>query len=665
MRNSRQSNQARGASDSCAGGGNDAPLIRASRSGWLVVRLLLALLVCNLLLLSDFAGAQDADRSAGEAAVAGSDNQDLLLFWEEKELYVETATRTAKPISQVAENMVVVTAKDILDMNAHNVAEVLRYVPGVFVDMDVSGFNSASHIYIQGSSETHVTVLVDGVLWNMLGGGNADVGSIPVRIIERIEIIKGPASSSWGSALGGVINIITKKSGDSARPKGMASASYGQKNSRDFDAEAYGKGGPVGYYLYAGRQESEINNKEYQRNSFYGKMNVSPTHQLDLQATLGYSNPKFDNGVVVLSPLTVDAKANFNVFIATGSADYRVSPELSFKGTGFIFNQRSEAPSFLLPSYAIRKYFLFDDHTVGGDLKIVYAGDVQTAVLGADISYGALDQTSIKGAAPPKVTDPTMNKWALFANDTVVLEKFAITPGIRFDHNNLSGSFVSPSLGATYELGEHAIARASAARGFTSPPLSMLTGGGIGAVANPALTAEYGWSYQAGVESVVMDYLNLKGNVFRHDIRNVITLNSTQFTNQGSLVRQGYELEAECAPIYNVSLKSAHAFVHIEADSPPATDNYSYQVVLKYDDRQSLLAQLAGTYVWWNLPASAGAKYDDFIWDLALTKKFHTSGTTTVDVFFSVHNLFNGSQYTLNIYPNPGRWAEGGVRFSF
>jgi vitamin B12 transporter len=241
-------------------------------------RLLLALLAVALLLWSDLAIAQENEQAEANEAVAGVPNQDLLLFWEQKELYVETATRTAKPISQVAENMVVVTAKDIADMNAHNVAEVLRRVPGLFVDLTTSDFGSGSNLSIQGAYDRQVTVLLDGVVWNFLAGGNAEVGSIPVQIIDRIEIIKGPASSAWGSALGGVINIITKNAGDSARPKGMLSASYGQKNSQDLNAELYGKGGAVGYYLYAGRQASDglLNDRSYQRNSFYGKLTAPP-----------------------------------------------------------------------------------------------------------------------------------------------------------------------------------------------------------------------------------------------------------------------------------------------------------------------------------------------------------------------------------------------------
>ena len=62
------------------------------------------------------------------------------MFWEEKDLFVQTATRNEKPISQVAENMTVITAKDIEDMNVHTVVEVLNRVTGVFVESPGRGF---------------------------------------------------------------------------------------------------------------------------------------------------------------------------------------------------------------------------------------------------------------------------------------------------------------------------------------------------------------------------------------------------------------------------------------------------------------------------------------------------------------------------------------------
>lgn len=673
MVNGRQMlTEAKDASISCCenrdGGATSVMQRRSGR------RLLPTLLASSLVLCLMVAVAQASDQAEPDpkVTVAEPPNQDLLLFWEEKELYVQTATRTAKPISQVAENMVVVTAKDIADMNARNVAEVLKRVPGLFVALSSSDFGTPSSLQIQGSYDRHVTVLVDGVVWNFVSGGNTEVGSIPVQIIDRIEIIKGPASSTWGSALGGIVNIITKNAGDSVQPKGMLSASYGEKDSQDYNTELYGKGGPVGYYLYAGRQSSDglLNKREYQRNSLYGKMNISPLHNLDLTFTIGYGNPDNDMGAVPLAGIR--SKTELEVFWATGTLGYRFSPELSFKIAAYTIAQDLNLPERLLTDQSLINNTRFEERTVGCNLKLIYASGVHSAVMGLDLSESALDQNVTVGTV--RVFKNSLNKWALFANDTIAFGKLAITPGIRFDHNNVSGSFVAPSLGATYQLDEHVIARASVARGFNSPPVGY-SGGGPRLAPNPDLTAESGWSYQAGLESAVHDYFNLKANLFRHNTGNeLVPVGFDAFRgiarNLGSVVRQGYELEAESAPVYNVSLTASHAFVRIDADSrPESTVNYSYQVGIKYDDRNSFLAQLAGSYIWWDLAAgptpALNAQYKNFIWDLNLSKKFHISETASVDTFVNLHNLFSGSHYTIPYYPNPGRWAEAGLRLNF
>ncbi len=141
--------------------------------------------------------------AAGETEIETEDEMAILsMFYEEKDLVVQSATRYPKPLSQVAENMSVITAADIEAMNAHTLAEVLNRVPGIFVNLTGQDFCSTSMIQIQGSNRRHVLVLIDGFAWNPMSSGAITV-PIPVGIIERIEIVKGPGSSAWGSSLGG------------------------------------------------------------------------------------------------------------------------------------------------------------------------------------------------------------------------------------------------------------------------------------------------------------------------------------------------------------------------------------------------------------------------------------------------------------------------------
>ena len=134
-------------------------------------------------------------------AETDSDLQTLEMFYEGKDLAV-SATRSPKPLSQTAENLTIVTAAEIEMMGAHTLTDVLNNVSGLQTD-DRGSIGTFSGVIVQGSAFEHVLVMQDGVVLNFLGAALADVSAIPVQNIDRIEIIKGPGSSSWGSALGG------------------------------------------------------------------------------------------------------------------------------------------------------------------------------------------------------------------------------------------------------------------------------------------------------------------------------------------------------------------------------------------------------------------------------------------------------------------------------
>lgn len=295
---------------------------------------------------------------------------------------------------------------------------------------------------------------------------------------------------------------------------------------------------------------------------------------------------------------------------------------------------------------------------------------MQTAVAGFEASDGSeSSQLTMPWRRRTSDISGNVTKWALFSNDTLTLGDFAVTPGIRFDHDSVCGNYVSPSLGTTYQLSEHSIARVSIAKGFTRPTFAMTSGGGVFWMSNPGLTAEQGWSYQAGVESAVFDRVNVKGTLFRHDIDNAISNDpdSTvgKYVNVGKIVRQGYEVSAESAPVFNTSLKVSNSFVHIRPDAPfRTTNNYSYQAGIKYDDRKSWLGQLTGTYIRWDLPEGTG-RDGYFVWDANLNRRFDIGNDRSAELFFTVHNLFAAPYTTLTSQVNPGRWVEGGVKWRY
>ena len=122
-----------------------------------------------------------------------------------------TATRRAISADQALPPVTVIDREQIERSNAIDVAELLRYEAGVEVARN-GGPGQVTSVFIRGANSTHTLVLIDGVKVNPGTAGGAALQNISPDLVERIEIVKGPRSSLYGSeAIGGVINIITRR----------------------------------------------------------------------------------------------------------------------------------------------------------------------------------------------------------------------------------------------------------------------------------------------------------------------------------------------------------------------------------------------------------------------------------------------------------------------
>ena len=589
----------------------------------------------------------------------------LLMYFKEEELQVVSSTRSLKSISHVAENVTIVTAKDIERMNAHTLAEVLNAVNGVQVWLNGSAPGNTASAMIQGSEQRHVTVIIDGVIQNNLSQSQADVGLIPVQSIERIEIVKGPASSAWGSALGGVINVITKNPFDNGI-HGTASGSYGSNNTEDLRAEVSAKAGDAGIYLTAGKIHSNgfIFGTDVINNNLYSKVVYNVSSNTDINLSLSYIGAKRGDGDFS-ELLSVKDKDRDERYSGTVSINSRLSSNLTLDVSGNVQRNRTVRVETDLNTGEVNPTFggIFDDRRYGGSAKLIWKPANQTIVLGTEYDSGTEKSDNLLGGKQNLTT------WAIFANDTISIGDLAIIPGVRYEDTNQNGDFVSPSLGATYLLTKKTILRATVARGFNIPSLGDTFGTGAG-FPNPNLEVEKVMSYQIGAESGELKYVWVKVALFRHDLKDVITLDptGTMAINSGRQRRQGFEAEIRTMPVYNTTLSAGTTYVYAKDrdinEVITGIPKYTYDVALSYDDKKTFSAQLKGRYVWWN-DDSGLSKYSDFIFDFNMAKTIYKHDYQRLEAFLSVHNLFDGSQYLFSPYRNAGRWAEVGLRCKF
>lgn len=160
----------------------------------------------SLLLSSTIAGILSAS-----AAFADSEAAEASATFDE---VVVTANRVPTDVKEVLAPVTVITNEELRQSSVTDVSDALRYEAGIDVAR-TGGIGQPTSIFIRGAESNHTLVLIDGIRMSPGTIGLASIQNIPPELIERIEIVKGPRSTIYGSdAIGGVINIITRHRAD-------------------------------------------------------------------------------------------------------------------------------------------------------------------------------------------------------------------------------------------------------------------------------------------------------------------------------------------------------------------------------------------------------------------------------------------------------------------
>jgi len=230
-----------------------------------------------------------------------------------------TATRTPVSKNNVIADVTTISSEDIERAGSSSLPELLQRQPGIEIS-NLGGPGKVSTIGIRGTSSTHSIVLVDGIRLSAATTGFSAIEHIPLSQIEKIEIVRGPASSLYGQdAIGGVIQIFTKKGVDGFKP--YVDIGYGSYNTSNFKSGVRAGNNQTTYAINFAAMNSDgfsafvpnpanaANSKNLDKDGYKNyslssslSHKINQDYEIDLQYFLSNGKNQFDNRFANFSP---------------------------------------------------------------------------------------------------------------------------------------------------------------------------------------------------------------------------------------------------------------------------------------------------------------------------------------------------------------------------
>jgi vitamin B12 transporter len=511
---------------------------------------------------------------------------------------VVTADRVAESIERTGSAITVVHGADIAASSPVSLVDALRSVPGLDIS-ETGGPAGTASVRLRGANANQTLVMIDGVRVNdpAAASGDYDFSMVPVGTIERIEVLRGPQSALYGSdAVGGVINIITRKGKGPARLDLQTEAgSYGTVST---SGSLTGSQGPWSYAASGTGQRSDGFSRYGYRipaiEARYPNLESDGFDRWAGSARLGYDagdGRRFEVGAIG-SRTRADYDAASGTFPDTPSEATRKFGQAWARAavdTGAVthslnvFANRSERAfdettykTNMLPRNTTRTLTDYVGDRYGGE----YQADIGMGILGslivgargeqetADVSSERLLPTPLprtSSVAGEQTTRSLFSLWRL-----PIGERMTVTLGGRVDDVADVDRFETWRTTIAYTIPETGTKlRASAGTGGKAPTLYQLYAPTYG---NTSLKSEESFGWDAGVDQRLFgDRVTLSLTGFGNDLTNLIDYDSVamRYFNVARAETSGLEVGADAVVWPNwVKLKLAYTYLHaIDADT--------------------------------------------------------------------------------------------------
>ncbi len=462
----------------------------------------------------------------------------------ESDTLVVTAAATEQNLKDAPASISVVTQQDLQRRPVNNLKDVLQDVPGVQLTNEGDNRKGVS---IRGLDSSYTLILIDGKRVNSRNAvfrhNDFDLNWIPVDAIERIEVVRGPMSSLYGSdALGGVVNIITKKVGQQWTGTLSADTTLQEKRDRGdtYNGQFYTSGplvdGVLGVKAFGSVAKREKDKQEPSDTTATGETpriegftsrdaNVefawTPSENHDFTAGYGFDRQDRDSDSLDRNRLE---RENYSLS-HNGRWDVGTS-ELKFYGE----KVDNKSPG--------SKPITSENNTVDGKYVLPLEMINQFVTVGGEWRHDKLkDPVNLTGGSS---SNTSASQYALFIEDEWrIFEPLALTTGIRMDDHETYGDHYSPRAYLVYNATDTVTVKGGWATAFKAPSLLQLSPdwatnscrGSCRVVGSPDLKPETSESFELGLyysgEEGWLEGVEGSITTFQNDVDDMISINRT------------------------------------------------------------------------------------------------------------------------------------------
>lgn len=483
---------------------------------------------------------------------------------------VVTATRTESKMVDVPVNTTVISAEKIADRHYLDVADALKDVPGANV-LDTGVGAGEKKVVLNG--DDRVLVLVDGKRVNFdmgaaSGRSSYDLKMLPdVSLIERVEVIKGHGGALYGSdAVGGVVNIITKKMDHSY---GKVSMGFGSQQARDAKAMYTVKEGKTGvmvaaskykqgYYKY--KDVADKTTKRWNKDSDYENEKVSLKIAQELTDT---SNLEFEYNYT-------KADGNVPYGYATTQSDKKTN-NFGLKYDWLLKDKDAGYVQLYYNKYKFLSSSTLEEKDKGFEVQqAITASENNKLVVGA--SYRNAEASNDGRNFAAKYNEKINNK-ALFVSDQwEFAPSWTLDAGVRYDKHSTAGSKTTWSAGLNKKFDENSHAYFNWGQVFKAPTLDDLYYNAYGMYGNPNLKAEKGDTWTIGYGTKIADKTSLNVNYFQSKLEDAIKWvdignYESEVRNIAHQKKNGIEISVNHELNDNWDLEASYTHVRVRNDN--------------------------------------------------------------------------------------------------